>query len=112
VSPVHRTGLGRHAAAAVPMRRPPTQRQELREATRREAWTAVGRADRTRARGLLGLAALGTVVAAYLTWVHATGGVVLCTGAFGCEQVQASRYSTVGGLPIAGFGLVLYLTLL
>jgi len=52
------------------------------------------------------LAAAGTAVSAYLTWVHYSGSLALCAGAGGCETVQASRYSTVGGIPVAVIGLV------
>jgi uncharacterized membrane protein len=58
------------------------------------------------------LAALGAAVAGYLTWVHYGGDLALCTGAGGCSAVQASRFATVAGLPVALFGLLLYLALL
>ena len=59
-----------------------------------------------------GLAALGVAVSAYLTGVHYGGTPLLCTGAGGCEQVQASRFATVAGVPVALLGLGLYLALL
>jgi uncharacterized membrane protein len=52
------------------------------------------------------VALAGTAVSAYLTWVHYSGSLALCAGAGGCETVQASRYSTVGGIPVAVIGLV------
>ncbi|MHB8631543.1 MAG: vitamin K epoxide reductase family protein [Candidatus Limnocylindria bacterium] len=52
------------------------------------------------------LAALGTAVSAYLTWVHYSGSLALCAGAGGCETVQASRYSMAGPVPVAVIGLV------
>jgi len=58
------------------------------------------------------LAALGVAVAGYLTWVHYGGELALCTGAGGCSAVQASRFATVAGLPVALLGLLLYLALL
>ena len=54
----------------------------------------------------LAVALAGTAVSAYLTWVHYSGSLALCAGAGGCETVQASRYSTVGGIPVAVIGLV------
>jgi uncharacterized membrane protein len=57
------------------------------------------------------LALLGTAISAYLTWVHYSGGAALCAGAGGCEQVQASRYASVAGVPVALLGLVLYIAL-
>lgn len=61
---------------------------------------------------MVGLAALGALVAGYLTWVHYSGALALCSGAGGCEQVQASRYALVAGVPVALLGLLLYLALL
>ena len=52
------------------------------------------------------LAAIGTPIAGYLTWVHYSGSLALCVGAGGCEAVQASRYSMVGPVPVAVLGLV------
>lgn len=52
------------------------------------------------------LAAIGTAVSAYLTWVHYSGSLALCLGAGGCETVQASRYSMAGPVPVAVIGLV------
>lgn len=52
------------------------------------------------------LAAIGTAVSGYLTWVHYSGSLALCVGAGGCETVQASRYSMAGPVPVAVIGLV------
>jgi uncharacterized membrane protein len=65
-----------------------------------------------RPRLLVGLAAIAVAVTGYLTWVHFSGSAALCAGAGGCETVQASRYATVLGLPVALFGLALDLTVL
>lgn len=65
-----------------------------------------------RVRTMIVLAALGVAVSGYLTWVHYSGVLALCAGAGGCEQVQASRYAMVAGLPVALLGLALYLGLL
>jgi uncharacterized membrane protein len=65
-----------------------------------------------RQRALLGLASLGALVSAYLTWVHYSGAEALCTGLGGCETVQSSRYSVLADVPVALLGLVLYLLLI
>jgi len=57
----------------------------------------------------LALAAAGVLVSAYLTWTKTTGAQALfCSGANACDVVQASRYSTLLGLPTALWGLALY----
>ena len=56
---------------------------------------------------LLGL--LGTGVAGYLTYVHYNEDALVCTVG-GCETVQQSDYSTMFGVPIAAFGVVMFLT--
>lgn len=64
------------------------------------AWTTVA------------LAALGLIVSGYLTWTKMTGAQALfCSGASSCDIVQASRYSTMLGLPTALWGLALYVVL-
>ena len=65
-----------------------------------------------RVRAMVALAALGVGISGYLTWVHYSGALALCAGAGGCEQVQASRYAMVAGLPVALLGLLLYLGIL
>jgi uncharacterized membrane protein len=54
------------------------------------------------------LAGLGLSIAGYLTWVHYSGGLALCTGAAGCETVQASRFAVVGGVSVALLGFLTY----
>jgi uncharacterized membrane protein len=56
------------------------------------------------------LAALGAGIAAYLTVVKLSGSAPVC-GTGGCEVVQHSRYSDVGGVPVAAFGLAMYAVL-
>lgn len=73
---------------------------------------ATGQPGAWRRWALLGLAALGVAVSAYLTYVHYRGALALCAGAGGCETVQASRYATMFGVPIALLGLGLYLGIL
>ncbi len=51
------------------------------------------------------VAAIGTLVSAYLTWVHYSGNLALCIGVGGCEAVQTSRFSMIGAIPIALVGL-------
>ena len=58
------------------------------------------------------MAGLGAAIAAYLTWVHYSGALALCAGAGGCQAVQASRFATVAGVPVALLGLGLYLAIL
>lgn len=61
---------------------------------------------------VLVFAALGTVVSAYLTWVHYSGSLALCIGVGGCEAVQTSRFSTVGPIPVALVGLAGFVAIL
>ena len=65
-----------------------------------------------RGRALVMLAACGLAVSCYLTWVHYSSALALCTGAGGCAQVRASRFAVVAGVPVALLGLALYLVLL
>ena len=60
-----------------------------------------------RAVVVLGLA--GTVIAAYLTYVHYAGIDPACTTG-GCEKVQSSEYAEVVGVPVALLGLMAYVT--
>jgi uncharacterized membrane protein len=73
--------------------------------------TAVRR-DRLVA-AMAALALLGVAIAGYLTWIHYAGIKPICvSGGGGCEQVQASRYSLLAGIPVALLGLVGYLAIL
>ena len=57
----------------------------------------------------MGLAVLGTAIAAYLTFTKLTGGqAMLCTTGGGCDIVQSSRYATLLGVPTALWGAVAY----
>jgi uncharacterized membrane protein len=63
------------------------------------------------ATGLLAL--VGVAIAGYLTWVHYAGLQPFCVGGGGsCERVQSSRWSELGGVPVAVLGLGGYLLLL
>ena len=67
----------------------------------------------TRAPWLIvAVSAIGTLISAYLTWVHYSGSLALCIGVGGCEAVQTSRYSMVGPVPVALTGLVGFSTML
>jgi uncharacterized membrane protein len=58
------------------------------------------------------LALLGVGIAGYLTYVHYSGGSVLCLASGGCETVQSSRYAKLAGVPVATLGLVGYVLIL
>ena len=58
---------------------------------------------------LIFLSFAGFVDAAFLTIEHYTGGILPCTTG-GCETVTNSVYSTVGGVPLALFGALAYLS--
>lgn len=58
---------------------------------------------------LLALAGIG--VSGYLTWAHLANQSVACGQSQGCDIVQQSVYSEIGGIPIALFGLLAYVTL-
>jgi uncharacterized membrane protein len=59
------------------------------------------------------LAAVGTAIAAYLTWVHYADIEPICAGGGGgCEKVQTSSYAELAGVPVAVIGLVGYLAIL
>jgi uncharacterized membrane protein len=58
------------------------------------------------------LAALGLLVALYLTWLKLTGTqALLCTQGSGCDLVQASRYGTLLWVPTAAWGALFYATM-
>jgi uncharacterized membrane protein len=58
---------------------------------------------------LLALAGIG--VSAYLTWAHLANRSVVCGASQGCDIVQQSVYSEVGGIPVALLGLAAYIAL-
>lgn len=57
------------------------------------------------------LSIAGIAVAGYLTYVHYNVGALVC-GVGDCEIVQSSKYSQMFGIPIAIFGLLMYLAIL
>lgn len=58
------------------------------------------------------LAAIGVVVATYLTTVHYAGAEPICALSGSCEKVQSSQYAELGGIPVALIGLGGYLAIL
>jgi uncharacterized membrane protein len=65
---------------------------------------------------MAGASYAGFVVSLYLTFVHYRGYVSPCYVVHGCEQVQTSRFSTLGPVPLAllgtvFFGLMFYLAI-
>lgn len=54
------------------------------------------------------LALTGAAIAAYLTYVHYNIDALVCAGG-GCEVVQTSKYSEIMGIPVAVFGLTMFL---
>ena len=66
-----------------------------------------------RRDALLALVVLGTVVAAYLSWVAVDSEQEpFCSGVGDCHTVQSSEFAEIAGVPIALLGLGMYLTLL
>jgi uncharacterized membrane protein len=68
-------------------------------------------------RAILVVALLGTLEAAYLTYIHYHGlGALPCVGGHhgqsSCAQVQSSTYSKLVGIPVALLGLIGYLSIL
>jgi uncharacterized membrane protein len=62
------------------------------------------------------IAVIGTLEAAYLTYVHYNGlSGLACfssgTGPTSCEQVQSSQYAELAGIPVALLGLIGYITI-
>lgn len=55
---------------------------------------------------LLSLAGMG--ISGYLTWAHLAHRSVICGQSQGCDIVQQSVYSEIGGVPVALLGLLAY----
>lgn len=82
----------------------------MRESTRDTTFHVARRIEwRLWLTRLLALAGMG--VSAYLTWAHLANGSVACGQSQGCDIVQQSVYSEVGGVPVALLGLLAYTTL-
>lgn len=58
------------------------------------------------------IALIGLGIAAYLTYIHYAGLHPLCLASGGCEKVQSSHWSKLGGIPVATIGLVGYAAIL
>ena len=58
------------------------------------------------------LCLIGIAVATYLTYTHYAGLNVVCPVSGGCETVQKSVYSKLGGVPVAALGLAGYIAIL
>ncbi len=59
---------------------------------------------------IAGIAGLGAIETAYLTWVKLSGGTAACPTA-GCNQVLDSPYAVILGLPLTLFGFLGYFSL-
>lgn len=60
---------------------------------------------------VLVLGVLGLGVSGYLVYTHYHESALVCTIG-SCHTVQTSKYATVGGVPIAFFGVAMYLALI
>ncbi len=60
----------------------------------------------------LGLAGIGVLDSAYLTWVKIANRYALCGPIGDCEVVNSSQYSEIFGIPIALFGAGAYLLIM
>ncbi|MEK6256039.1 MAG: vitamin K epoxide reductase family protein [Chloroflexota bacterium] len=58
------------------------------------------------------LAVVGLAVSAYLTWIHWFPSSTFCTGVGDCEAVNSSPYATLGSIPIAALGMLMYISVL
>jgi uncharacterized membrane protein len=63
-------------------------------------------------RVMIGLTALGLLLAAYLTYVHYAGIKPACTAGQACIKVQTSQWSKLDGVPVALIGLIGYVAIL
>jgi len=68
--------------------------------------------DRWLTRTSIALAALGTLVSAYMTVFKFTDNQTMCLGNGGCSVVNSSVYSEVYGIPVALVGVVGYAAIL
>jgi uncharacterized membrane protein len=53
---------------------------------------------------IAGIAAVGLIIALYLTATKLSGGLPVCGPVQGCEDVARSEYSSIFGVPVAVFG--------
>jgi uncharacterized membrane protein len=57
-------------------------------------------------------ATVGLLVSIYMTIYKLTNNNAMCLGSGGCSYVNASRYSEVGGFPVAGIGVIGFLAIM
>jgi uncharacterized membrane protein len=67
--------------------------------------------DRSRIAAVV-LALVGLVDSAYLAYMKLTNQLASCSNLGDCETVNSSRYSEIGGVPIALLGAAAYLVIL
>lgn len=60
----------------------------------------------------MALATLGLLDAIYLTAIKLANATSICSGIGDCETVNSSRFSEIGGVPIALLGAAAYLAML
>lgn len=60
---------------------------------------------------LLVLSVIGILISSYLAYAKLTNNPLICGANSGCDVVQASKYSTLFGIPLGIFGMGYYLTL-
>jgi len=83
------------------------KRRQAKKQTRRAV--AQRKAQRQPDWPVLGLALFGMLVTAWLTIAASTtSGLPLCAEGSGCDIIQASRWSTLFGIPVALFGFLTY----
>jgi uncharacterized membrane protein len=58
------------------------------------------------------LSAIGLVDSSYLAWIKLGNQEIMCADIGGCDVVNSSRYSEIGGIPIALIGAVAYIVIL
>jgi len=59
-----------------------------------------------------GLAAVGALIAVYLTWTKVRGGTTaFCAAGGGCDIVQMSQYALFLGVPTAVWGIAFFVTM-
>ncbi|MSQ10520.1 MAG: vitamin K epoxide reductase family protein [Dehalococcoidia bacterium] len=60
--------------------------------------------------GALVFALMGVGITSYMTVTHLSGASVACIGGGGCDEVPASRFAYLAGIPLPYLGLGFYLT--
>lgn len=73
--------------------------------------TILSKADWPR-RAIVGFSAIGVLDSLYLIWLKISDADGGCGGLGDCVTVNSSIYSELFGIPIAGFGLIFYLSVI